>query len=157
MASRGITSSCSSRKLNSASTTAVHAISCVSSSAGWREQRECERPLWSSVAGRAGAIKAAARRSAVAPQRGGASLDRTCTPSPFSLWPGRRNGATTEPRNWGRGGADPTYHGRNVPIAGAMAPSDLEQPLLLFYCWNEPTILAGGTARVRHCASGGDR
>ena len=75
-----------------------------------------------------GALKAASRRSAVAPQRGGASLDRTCTPSPFSLWPGRRNGATTEPRNWWRGGADPTYHGRNVPITGAMAPSDLEQP-----------------------------
>ncbi len=45
---------------------------------------------WSSVAARAGALKAAARRCAVAPQSGGASLDRTCARSPWCLWPGRR-------------------------------------------------------------------
>ncbi len=75
---------------------------------------------WSSVAARAGALKAAARRCAVAPQSGGASLDRTCARSPWCLWPGRRNGAPTKPRNWWRRTACRAYrkpkrlvHGRD--------------------------------------------
>ncbi|MEJ0048329.1 MAG: hypothetical protein WDN04_21040 [Rhodospirillales bacterium] len=92
---------------------------------------------WSSVAARAGALKAAARRCAVAPQSGGASLDRTCARSPWCLWPGRRNGAPTKPRNWWRRTACRAYRSRNGWSTGAIAQADLGQPQVFWFFFSK--------------------